>query len=180
MEKVSVDSETEIQILRAENIKLKEKLIEMKAQNDLLNEQNKQLTDDFTAIKNMCGQDGLVIKLLEAKKIPTSQLFINKFAILGHETIAELEQLDASEQKDSTFVLKCMKKIFENDECSLNTVSASGREKNAIDKTTIDDLFIQRLANLNIEYKQMTQRYSRLNKLINSAKNNIIRVCIFV
>lgn len=173
------DIQTENEILKAENAKLKEQLISMKAENERLYEKNQQLMDDFAALKNMCsgnGQEGLIIKLLEKRNIPKMLLFNNHENVLGHKTIEELKQLDDSEQKDSTFILKCMKKIFEND--CLNNVTASGRAKTQIDKTILDDLFTQRLAHVNIEYVRIIQRYSRFNRLVNSARNNILRVSI--
>lgn len=73
-----------------------------------------------------------------------------------------------------------MKKIYGVD--YLTNMSACGQKKNTLEKKIIDELFAQRLANLptEIDSKEVNDRYQRLNSLINSVINNILRVSLFV
>lgn len=167
-EKYISDIVTENNLLKEENSNLKKKLAETKTQ---LFDLQKQINGSSSWD---CDVD-LQTKLKRSKC--TQQLrFENHKIKLGEKTLAKLRQLSDCKQKDSTFILKCMKEVYGVDH--LTEMSACGHKKNMLEKKVIDELFVQRLANLSpeIEFNEVKERYQRLNTLINYAINNILRV----
>lgn len=165
------DIVTENNLLKQENNNLKKELAETKIQ--LFNLQKK-----ICAGLSWDCDVNLQTKL-ERSKCTKQLRFENHKNKLGEDTLKKLRQLSDSKQKDSTFVLKCMKKIYDVD--YLTKMSADGQKKNMLEKKVIDELFVQRLANLptEIEFEEVNNRYQRLNSLITYAINNILRVSLF-
>lgn len=172
--------------LKKENVILKSKVAEMEEKNDALNKANKKLRDDLTALKKLYNatcqsyvQKDLKVKLLAKKNVKSTHLFDSYKQVLGADTIKVLRRLDSSKRKDSTFVLRCMKKLCDNDE-QLKNVRACGRKENTMlspeKRKIIDEIFIERLANETTENTEFNERYVRLNGLINSAIHNMLRV----
>lgn len=158
----------ENKLLKEENTHLKKELAEKETQ---LFDLQKKIS---CGVSWDCDND-LQTKLNRSKC--TQELrFENHKNKLGEDTLKAIRQLSDSKQKDSTFILKCMKKIF--DVGDLSKMSACGQKKNTLEKKIVDELFVQRLANLSteIEFKEVNERYQRLNLLINTAINNILRV----
>lgn len=171
--------------LMNENFMLKSKVAEVEKKNEELNKENKKLRDDLVALKKVYNatcqnyvQKDLKIKLLAKRNIQSTHLFDSHKQVFGSDTIQVLRKLNSSKQKDSTFVLNCMKKICGNDD--LKSVRACGRKDNTIlspeKRKIIDDIFIERLAHFSIENTEFNERYVRLNGLINSAVHNMLRV----
>lgn len=114
---------------------------------------------------------------MKRKCVPQNQLFKRYKRVFGAATIRRLRAFDISKKKDSTFILECMKKLFENDE-QLKNVSACGRKSNLSPqkRKVLDDIFVERLAIEQIDNNEAQERYLRLNTLINYAIANIVRV----
>lgn len=164
-----MDIVAENNILKAENSRLKKELAETKSKLFTLQEEIIGTWD--------CDVDFLT--KLERSKCAPQLRFEKHKNVLGDTTVTKLRQLSDCKQKDSTFILKCMKKLYGVD--YLNQTSACGRQRNPLEKKIIDELFVQRLANLStmIEFDEVNKRYQRLNSLINNAINNILRVSAY-
>lgn len=172
--------------LKAEISGLKTKVVDLETQNKALSTQNKKLRDDLTALKKLYNatcqnyvQKDLKIKLLAKKNLSTTPLYDDFKHSLGPDTLKVLRQLNSSKRKDSTFILTCMKKLCGNDD-NLRNIRACGRMENSIlspdKRKIIDGIFIERLSNETTENAEFNERYMRLNSLINSAVNNMLRV----
>lgn len=69
--------------------------------------------------------------------------------------------------------------MYESDLEKLKKTSACGRSENRKlspeKRIFIEDIFVERLSNAQLDDAQSSERFSRLNELINSAINNILR-----
>lgn len=110
---------------------------------------------------------------------PLSQLFGRFRRVFGTSTIERLKKFDGLIKRDSSFILECMKKLFGNDE-QLKYATACGRNKQnsmtSAKRKIIKDIFMERLSIQQIDKIETTKRFNRLNKLINNAINNMLRV----
>lgn len=172
--------------LKAEIGALKSKVLDLETQNVAMSTQNKKLRNDLIALKKLYNatcqnyvQKDLKIKLLAKQNISPIHLFDNFKQLLGADTLKALRKLDSSKKKDSTFVLTCMKKLCGNDD-DLKNIRACGRKENTIlspdKRKVLDEILIERLANVTTDNAEFNERYLRLNTLINSAINNMLRV----
>lgn len=168
----------ENELLKAENTQLKMLLNNMKAENENLNSELASLKNLYdTACKNYIHKD-FAAELVKKKCVPAKLSFSDHKENLGEMTITQLRKIKGDKRSDSTFILTCVKKLFENN--SLKYVTACGRNMSAImlpeKRQIINDLFVERLAREQIRNEELNERHKRMNTLINSAINNILRV----
>lgn len=98
--------------------------------------------------------------------------------VFDEKFIEDLKRLDKSRKNDSTFILQCLKKLYKNTE-QLQMITACGTDgKSTVSlekRNVIESLFLERLSNQELTQVEITERYIRLNVLINSSINNILR-----
>lgn len=120
------------------------------------------------------------LQTLRRNRVPRSQLFDRYKNELGQFIIDRLKLINSSRKHDSTFILECARKLFGNDE-QLKSITACGRNQanahlSPAKRKILDDIFIERLSNEQIDEKEAKERYLRLNTLINSALRNMVRL----
>lgn len=172
--------------MKDENEELKKKLKECLEECEQLKKENSKYSSDIkslnklysTTCRSFVGKD-LKIKLLEKKFVPQGQVFDCHKDRLGEATIKILRRLNDNRRTDSTFILKCMGKIYESDFEQLKKTTACGRAASGKlspeKRSFIEDIFIERLSNAQLDEAETNQRFSHLNELINTAINNILR-----
>lgn len=165
----------------------------LKIENEKLKQENAKLIQDMQKIKNdyaslkvlynkVCRtyvSKDLKIDLLEKRCIPGGLLFESHKEELGDDVLKNLRKLKGCRKSDSTFVLKCMRKLYENQNDKLQSRSARGKEGKTIitpkKREIIQNLLLERLSNEGITAEEVTLRIDRLNDLINDAIANILR-----
>lgn len=178
-----------MQLERDEQIKnLKDQVAKLEIENTKLKDENKKCKDDLASLmkvhKETCRMyvnKELKVKLLEKKSTPLSKesiLFESFKEDFGETVLQNLHKLHGSKRSDSTFILQCMRKLFENDK-ELSSISACGTDGTAmisIEKRTIlENIFLERLSNEDLNDVETTERYIRLSRHINVAISNIRR-----
>lgn len=178
----------DIERLKKENTTLKEELNNAKLQIDQLTKDNKKYHSDLVSLKKLYNttcqsyvKKEMQLKILEKKQMPHAEidrpLYDSYNNTLGESTVQQLRVIGGNRNRDSTFVLTCMKSICENK--NLKDFTACGRTKNGHmspdKKKMMEDIFFERLINLQLDEMELNERHLRLNCLINSAINNISR-----
>lgn len=177
---------TQNELLIRENCELKHELKYCRAACKLLKNENKKYLMELTNLNKLYRQKckssyskALKIKITEKESVSNDGHFESHNDRLGTATIECLRRLDGSRRNDSTFVLMCMKKIYGNDIGILKKETACGRATNGTilseNRDVIESLFVERITNLELSERDSMERIGRLNQLINSAKNNLIR-----
>lgn len=188
--------------LLVENQKLQLQLKEAHVLIEKLSKENLKYKNDLISLKKLYNascrsyvQKDFKIKLLEKNSVIETETnsvvmketnsekkltYGNYTSIFDEQTLVELRSLSGIKRNDSTFVLICMRKLYENSLSTLYLKSASG---NYNDKTMIspgkrqiiDSIMLERLSNEATNDEDAYIRYLRLNDLINNAINNISR-----
>lgn len=170
--------ESKINRLKCENRSLKLKIKKLKAEKIILFGEKKKLQKLYCAAIHVNKH----VKVEELKKryatVPGGNLVYDNYEnIFDKTTLDKLRKLKNGKRSDSTFILICMRSLFTNVQ-DLRSKTACGRNKNGISPEKyghIKDIFLERLLHENITDEEFNQRHVRLNALINTAINNIIR-----
>lgn len=165
-----------IEQTRNENQLLKTKVAELELS---LAKATVELEDMKKKYSDVCRKfNKRVLKNIERKFPSTNGIYDNYEDAFGSSFVSELRGLDQSSRFDSTFILKCMKQLFGNTS-QLDLMTACGTDGKftvPVEKREIiHDLFLQRLSSQGMSDIQISERYRRVNILINSAINNIRR-----
>lgn len=172
--------------LKRENERLKLELQELQSKNQQLIKENTKYKNDLvqmrklynTAFRTYVKKD-MQIKLLEKKVVSTGLIFDAHKNELGEKVLKKLRMLGGDRKSDSTFVLKCVRRLYESNHDKLKKKSITGSADTETitpeKKQIIEQLFFERLSNERIEEDELQQRLSRLNNLLNSAIHNIQR-----
>lgn len=179
--------------LLAENAILKLQLIDANAEITKLRIENKKISEDLASVKRLYNQTcrsyvqkDFKIKLLEkaneTKKSTNGEpkvLYEQYEQILGAETLIKLRSVKGMKRNDSTFILQCMRQLYKDPKMvRLKSARGSGNVKSTISpdkRQLMENIFADRLSNEDIDEREFSVRYIRLNDLINSAINNIRR-----
>lgn len=164
-----------VEILTAENVKLRQENVKC----------HKEMAQLLKIHKETCRlyvNKELKVKILEKNVIPQDTILYDSFKEhFGDAVLIELRKIGASRRNDSSFILVCMRKLFENPE-ELKNVSACGTSQNSIFPTQrreiLENIFLERLSNVNMKDEERSERYLRLNRLINVAIGNITRFTV--
>lgn len=176
----------EIDLLKAENARLKSELVTVTAECGQLKVENQKLSRDLKSMKKLLNETSVLsaskeikLKILEKKSAGQELLYEDHQEILGEATLKDLRKVPVKKRNDSTFVLKVMRRLCSDDIQSLQMITACGRAENGLfsaeNRILLQNIFTERLASLNLEEPEWIERFSRLNELINGAINNIIR-----
>lgn len=184
--KENLDLSTENMLLKNENEELKNQLKESVAECEKLKHENKKYLSDLKSLnklysqacKTYVGKD-LKIRLLEKKCMPDGLLFESYKEQFGDEILKDLRRLNGNKRNDSTLVLKCIRKLYEHEIDQLKNIRACGRtDASSIPpnkRMVVENIFLERLSNANLTDNESTERFARLNGLINDAINNVLR-----
>lgn len=164
---------------------LKKKYADLQAENKRLLEENNKYKNDLISLQKvhsaMCRQyvkKDMKIHILQKKIIPGNVLFNSLDDIFGEDVLKELRKLAGSKKSDSTFILKCMRKLYSESEV-LKSETASGTDgKSTVSpekRKAIEGIFLERLSSENLNDIEINERFMRLNILINSSINNNLR-----
>lgn len=182
-----IEKSKELALLKRENKKLKTELIGEKKRNETLAKQNEKYQNDLKQLRslynNACRtyvKKDMKIKMLESKIVPSSGLIFDRHKnVLGEKLLKKLRMLDSTRRSDSTFVNKCMQKLYENDRAKCLVKSADGSHGKELltpeKKKVIEELFLERLKIEELEENEYESRVKRLNTLLNSSIHNIRR-----
>lgn len=163
---------------------LKEQIAKLTIENAKIKEENIKCKNDLAGLlkvhKEMCRMyvnKELKMKLLEKKIVPQEGILFDSFKNdLGEDVLINLRKLHGSKRSDSTFILQCMRKLYENDD-QLDSVSACGNSKNGTmakaKRDIIERIFLERLSSENLSDIDTSQRFIRLNRHINVAIANL-------
>lgn len=162
------DIVVENQILIAENKQLKLELQTKISDFDKLQKENE-----------MCRSELKKYRLDKQKNLEAC-IFDDCEATLSMDILKQLECLENSRRNDSTFVLTIMRQLYSNKVEELKSKTACGRgNSNGIisqkNRNMIENHFAERLTKANLAEQEWSERYFRLNELINSAINNLLR-----
>lgn len=177
-----------------ENQKLKLELKEAHTKIEQLVKENKKYQNDLISLKKLYNatcrsyvQKDFKIKLLEKNILKENETDFEKKlmyeqhkGIFDEQTLVKLRSVNGTKRSDSSFVLICMRKLYENSLLTLHLKSARGthKEKTVISpekRGIIESLLLERLSSEAMNEEDANLRYLRLNDLINNAINNIHR-----
>lgn len=180
--------------LLLENQKLKLQLNEANTKIEQLIKENKKCQNDLVSLKKLYNatcrsyvQKDFKIKLLEKNVSKGNETNVEKDlmyeqhnGIFDEQTLIKLRSVNGAKRSDSSFVLICMRKLYENSLSTLHLKSACGTHKGKTvispeKRRIIESLLLERLSSEATSDEDANLRYLRLNDLINNAINNICR-----
>lgn len=158
-------------------------------ENKLLKDENQKLITEkekyrteLLAVKTVYRQhvDDSKIESFEHSDNGQGKLFERYKNVLGEPVLEELRQLNGEQKNDSTFFLKVMRRLYRNT-AVLGTLTAKGTDGKSMMSPTkrriIDGIFLERLEHANSGQDEVDmKRLSKVSRLINSARNNILKV----
>lgn len=180
------DQVNDFATLKSENVHLKLELSEEKKKNEALAKENTKLKSDLIQLRklynNACRnyvKKDMKIKMLETKIVPSGLPFEKYKTTLGEKLIKKLRLLDSKRRSDSTFVNKCVQKIYEHEISKLSNKTANGMfGKGSLTpdkKKVIEELFFERLSIEQLDEIEHEERFKRFNTLLNSSIQTIRR-----
>lgn len=141
-------------------------------ENEELKKENRKLKKDLAGLTKLHNQTcrayvkkDLKIKLLEKRSSPKELIFEKHKNVLGEATLIALRKIDGNRRSDSTFILKVMRKLYEND---LKDVKGPG-EIPPDKKEFLKEILTERLVYENIDEIEADDRVNRLNELLKNA-----------
>lgn len=150
-------------------------------ENEQLKKENKKLKNDLAALTKLYNQTcrayvkkDLKIKLLEKRLTPEGLIFEKHKTVLGDITLKALRKIDGNRRADSSFILKCVKKLYETDLEKLKY--KSGQSEITPDKKAFfKEILLERLLHENINEDELDCRMNRLNELLKNAITTLSR-----
>lgn len=159
----------ENKLLKEENAQQKREIEELLSENNNLREILKKYTD----FKNRNEKSTKTEALLYLEQ------YRNK---ISQNVLKELQEISGKQRNDSTFILKIMRDIYENINVLKNETAkgTDGKSMMSQDKRQlIDGMFRDRLLKENLSSLEFEKRFGQITKLINYARNNIMKVRTF-
>lgn len=112
---------------------LRVQLDEEKRKNSLLSEENAKFKNDCIQLRKLYNQacranvrKDFKIEMMEKSIAPTELIFDQYKNILGQPVLKKIRNLSEHRKSDSTFIHRCMQKLYENDPKKLENKSANG------------------------------------------------------
>lgn len=125
--------------LKKEIESLKMQLNEEKKRVETLSNENKKYKNNLIQLRKVYNdvcrtyvKKDLKIKMLEKRAVPCRLMFDDHKDMLGEKLLKDLRKLSDGRRSDSTFVNKCLKKLYENGLDKLNKKSAAGSAKTEV------------------------------------------------
>lgn len=190
IEKPSVEDHHHQKDIMEENATLKMQVENFKNENAKLSEENTKLRKDLASLLKvhretcrMYVNKELKVKLFQkhnvAQDLSQNPVLFDQFTKdLGEDVLKKLRSIGGSKRADSTFILHCMRKLFENKN-ELQNMSASGTDRKKMipknKRDVLDRIFLERLSSEKLDDVEMNERYLCMNRLINVAIGNILR-----
>lgn len=193
--KTSEVKEKELKIeLEKANKGIKELKIELEKANKELKESKKKVSvqkEDIKLLKHslnasnrLCvSKDIKIERLIKenqlARKSKVPAVIFDKFeGKINASTLKNLRSVPAGQPFDSTFILKLIRHLYENDHNVLLNRSAAGKNKEALTptkKNIIQEIFRERVVTEEEEEARIVLRTARVGMLICDAIRNIVR-----
>lgn len=186
---VAEEEPVEDQNIIEENKKLKQEIEDLKKENAKLHEESTKSRKDLASLLKvhretcrMYVNKELKLKLAEKIQITPEKrqdrvLYDTFQDDFGEEALRKLRSISGVKRNDSTFILECMRALFNVDE--LKNKSACGTDKceaiPKIKRDILENIFLERLKSKNLSDIDINERYMRMNRLINISISNITR-----
>lgn len=170
--------------IESEHEQLKKEVERLRAENVKLRKENEKTRSDFAKLLKVHNETcrmyvnkEIKVKLLEKKNFSQGGVLYETFKHdFGDGTLKQLRKLSGTQRSDSTFILKCMRKLFENSH-ELQSMTACGTDGNSSmpkqKREILESIFLERLKSENLSDSDVNVRYLRLTRLINVAICNI-------
>lgn len=183
------DNQSETCEINEKNLKIKldranEKIIELKKIVSTQKEDIKLLKHSLNASNRLCVSKDIKIEILikenqQAKKSKVEAIIFNKFeGKINASTLKDLRSVPTGQTFDSTFILKLVRYLYENEHDVLLDRSVAGKNKPAITptkKNIIKDVLRERVTIEEEEEVRIELRTPRVGILISDAIRNIVR-----
>lgn len=183
--KVTPVVEKQIELHRDEEIKnLQQQIEKLTLENTKCKKENQKIKNDMAGLlkvhKELCRlyvNKEMMLKMAEKRNKQQGSILFDSFKNdLGENVLCKLRKLHISKRSDSTFILQCMRQLFENEK-ELNSVSACGINGHKMvsdeKRDILDRIFLERLSSDKLTEVELTERYIRLNRHINVAIGNM-------
>lgn len=170
--------------LQDQNIQLKTENFQLKAEIDKLQKENTKKQNDLKNLlklhKETCRMyvnKEMKFKILKKSVNLQSQVLYESFeSHFGEKVLKQLRKLQGGKNRDSTFILTCMRKLCEDIDLKSITSKGTQKDKSAFPlqkREILESIFLERLASIKLTDKEQNERYILLNRHINVAIFNI-------
>lgn len=174
--------------LQDENVQLKAEIKEMRKQNAKKQIDLKNLLKLQKETCRMYVNSEMKYKVLKKSVNLQSHVLYETFKnYFGEKVLKQLRKIQGERNRDSTFILICMRELCKD--FDLNSITAKGtrrgrrahqceipKEKSSLPmekREILDGIFLERLASAKLNDSELNERYVLLNRHINVAITNI-------
>lgn len=145
---------------------------------DMLNKKNEKITSLKAELQKQLGRTIRIISSADINNLYTK--FRDSFTEAG---LAQLCSIDSS--ADSSFVLMCVRFLYQNQLKRLENISITGRSRTGKRKeamspqkiTIVKEIFKEKIEALKINENERIKRFKRLNYHVNTAIQNASDLC---
>lgn len=183
------DNQSETREINEEKLKkeldeAKKEIIKLKKKVSVQKEDIKLLKHSLNASNRLCVLKDIKIERLikeiqQTKKSEVQPFIFNKFETeINASTLKDLRSVPTGQKNDSTFILKLVRYLYENNHNVLLDRSVAGINKTAITpkkKKIIQDILQERVTIEEEEEVRIELRTARVGTLISDAIRNIVR-----
>lgn len=182
VEQQPLDLSTENELLKKENAELKLEIQKLREESKKFRIDLSDLNKFNSAVCRRMVRTEMRIDLLSKNESNQGKqgLIHDRYKnVFGEGVLKDLRKLSGCKRSDSTFIHKTMQSLYKNTDI-LKSRSASGTGGKTVispeKRKVIDGIFLERISAEVLTDKEVDSRLLRVNKLINSAINNILKV----